>query len=69
MSGMMGYLQRLFTWIEPEKDGPVNKEYELSEAYMQLAKNMKVTRERRGELDHSMISILVHDIPSSHGTR
>ena len=41
MSGMMGYLQRLFTWIEPEKDGPVNKEYELSEAYMQLAKNLR----------------------------
>ena len=50
-------------------DRPVNKEYELSEAYMQLAKNMIVTRERRGELDHSMISILVHDILSSHGTR
>ena len=33
MSGMMGYLQRLFTWIEPEKDRPVKKEYEPSEAY------------------------------------
>ena len=27
MAGM-GYLQRLFTWIEPEKDGPAIPDYD-----------------------------------------
>ena len=41
VSGMMGYLQRLFTWIEPEKEGlgrSIKNMSFLKRICMQLAK-------------------------------